>query len=63
MMENENNMIVLADDEICSNLIIHSNKCNSKETIRLEIKLEKRPSGLLFEIIVSFFFSSFSKVG
>jgi serine/threonine-protein kinase RsbW len=48
--ENMNNMIVLAVDEVCANLIIHSNNCNTEETIQLDIKLERQPEGLLFEI-------------
>lgn len=49
--EEDNNMIVLAVDEICSNLIIHSNECNAQEFIELNIKVHHAPNGLMFEII------------
>lgn len=42
--------LVLAIDEVCANLIIHSHSCNPKESIELEIKVDKR-SGLIFNII------------
>ena len=44
----EINQLVLAVDEICANLIIHSNDCNAKEAINLEVMVEK--NGVTFEI-------------
>lgn len=44
----EINQMVLAVDEICANLIIHSNYCNANETINLEVSVEK--DGVTFEI-------------
>jgi serine/threonine-protein kinase RsbW len=46
--ELEINMIVLAVDEICANLIIHSNKCNEKK--HLEVKIKDENQGVTFEI-------------
>lgn len=46
--ELEINQMVLAVDEICANLIIHSNYCNANEAINLEIVVEK--DGITFEI-------------
>lgn len=43
-------LIVLAIDEICSNLIIHSNKCDQNEYLEVNIKVKKEPNGILFEI-------------
>lgn len=43
-------LIVLAIDEICANLIIHSNGENEEETISLSIELKIKPSGIEFEI-------------
>ncbi|HYG40386.1 MAG TPA: ATP-binding protein [Cytophagales bacterium] len=47
--ESEKNMITLAVDEVCANLIIHSHKCNPKEFITLNIFEQK--GMLVFEII------------
>jgi len=44
----EINQMVLAVDEICANLIIHSNYCNANEVINLEVFVEKE--GVTFEI-------------
>lgn len=44
----EINQMVLAVDEICANLIIHSNYCNANEAINLEVFVEK--DGVTFEI-------------
>ncbi|WP_375579227.1 ATP-binding protein [Marivirga tractuosa] len=44
----EINQMVLAVDEICANLIIHSNYCNANEVINLEVFVEK--DGVTFEI-------------
>ncbi len=43
------NKLVLAVDEICANLIIHSHNCNEKEFIELRIKI-KKGEGITFEI-------------
>lgn len=44
------NMMVLAVDEVCANLIIHSNFCNEDQKIHLSIKFTQHPGGVLFEI-------------
>ncbi len=44
------NMIVLAVDEICTNLIVHSNQCDEKKEIRLTMNLKKSLGEVLFEI-------------
>ncbi|HXA01755.1 MAG TPA: ATP-binding protein [Cytophagaceae bacterium] len=46
--EMEINMMVLAIDEVCANLIIHSNHCNENQHIELKIKDESQ--GVSFEI-------------
>lgn len=51
MDDNDLNLIVLAVDEICSNLMIHSNENCQDEKISLYINIHKDPDGLLFEII------------
>lgn len=43
--------LVLAIDEVCANLIIHSHSCNPKESIELEIKVTD--NDLIFNIIDS----------
>lgn len=48
--EIEINKLVLAVDEICANLMIHSHNCNPKETIELLIKVNKGDD-ITFEII------------
>jgi len=45
----EVNMVVVAIDEVCSNLMIHSHRCNEKET--LEVRILKREDGFVFEIL------------
>ncbi|MEL6537310.1 MAG: ATP-binding protein [Bacteroidota bacterium] len=42
------NRMVLAVDEVCSNLIIHSNNCNPEEMIELRINVDAE--GIVFEI-------------
>ena len=49
LSELEVSAIVLAIDEICANLIIHSNKCNPKESIRLIMEV-RDGKGVFFEI-------------
>ncbi len=46
--ELEINQMVLAVDEVCANLIIHSNYCNADEAIYLQVIVEKK--GVTFEI-------------
>jgi serine/threonine-protein kinase RsbW len=41
--------MVLAVDEVCSNLIIHSHKCNAGDAIELSIR--NQATGVTFEII------------
>jgi len=43
------NLIVVAIDEICSNLIIHSHNCNQEESI--EINIQPLSEDFLFEIV------------
>ena len=45
----EKNQLVLAVDEICANLIIHSHQGDSKSVI--EIHIQDQEGGILFEII------------
>ncbi len=47
--EIELNQLVLAVDEVCSNLIIHSHQCNPESSI--EIIIQSFPEYILFEII------------
>jgi serine/threonine-protein kinase RsbW len=49
LTEIEINKMVLAVDEVCANLIIHSYNCDPKETIELSIDVEK--DCITFEII------------
>lgn len=42
--------LVLAIDEVCANLIIHSHSCNPKESIEIQIDVDKK-KGLIFKII------------
>ena len=44
----EINQMVLAVDEVCANLIIHSNYCDVNEAIHLKVIVEK--GGVTFEI-------------
>ncbi len=47
---NDSNLIILAVDEICSNRIIHSNNCNIKEKITVNVTLTRDENGIYFEI-------------
>ena len=49
LSETEINQIVLAVDEICSNMVIHSHNCNENDAIELNIRNLK--DGIVFEII------------
>jgi len=49
LSEIEINQMVLAVDEICSNMIIHSHHCKEDESIELSIRNQK--DGIIFEII------------
>ncbi|NJO02437.1 MAG: ATP-binding protein [Bacteroidia bacterium] len=49
LSEIEINQLVLAVDEVCSNLIIHSHQCNPDNAI--EINIHHLPELVLFEII------------
>ena len=44
----DTNLMVLAVDELCANLIIHSHSCNPNEHI--EISIEKKEDDFIFEI-------------
>jgi len=46
----EINKMVLAVDEVCANLIIHSYNCDPKETIEIAIDVHEKDS-ITFEII------------
>lgn len=56
-LENENinqlekNHIVLAIDEVCTNLIVHSNKNDEKQFIVLKLTFTKVPKGIAVELI------------
>ena len=41
--------MVLAVDEVCANVIIHSNKCNENE--KLEVFTELKENEVIFEVI------------
>ncbi len=47
--ELEKNTIVLAVDEVCANLIIHSHNCNPRE--QLELKVDINGKNVTFDII------------
>jgi serine/threonine-protein kinase RsbW len=42
--------MVLAMDEMCSNLMIHAHQCNPDDLFELTVRLDKR-KGIIFEII------------
>ena len=44
----ESNKVILAVDEICANLIIHSNNCDPNEKLQLQIHYNTRQ--IVFEI-------------
>ncbi|MDN5204028.1 ATP-binding protein [Fulvivirgaceae bacterium BMA10] len=46
----EINMIVLAVDEVCANLIIHSHNCDPEETLELSMLIEDNKR-VIFKII------------
>lgn len=46
--EPEKDLMVLAVDEICANLIIHANKCDDNKEIEIVIKNDE--NGLVFDI-------------
>lgn len=48
---NEVDLIVLAIDEICSNLMIHTNGLNENDFLVLYIRFKEDEQGLEFEII------------
>ncbi len=56
--EVESHKIILAIDEVCANLIIHSNNCDPNESLQVEIEHRERESiifiikdsGLTFDI-------------
>ncbi len=48
--EFETNMIVLAVDEVCANLMIHSNQCNTHHSLELSMNFDKNNKGVSFEI-------------
>lgn len=44
------NTLILAVDEVCANLIIHSHKCNPEEHIELKVKVDA-DTEITFDII------------
>lgn len=48
LSEPEANLIVLAIDEVCTNMIVHSHQCNPEES--LEVVINRKKDGFLFEI-------------
>lgn len=42
------NQLILAVEEVCANLIIHSHGCNPQDTIILQVRFE--PNKIIFEI-------------
>ena len=48
--EVKKNELVLAVDEVCANLIIHSHNCNESENFDLVVNVEEK-SGITFDII------------
>jgi len=49
LSEVETNMLVLAVDEVCANIIIHGHQLNESESVRLNISFDQ--AGVWFEII------------
>ncbi|MTI32078.1 ATP-binding protein [Xanthovirga aplysinae] len=49
LSEAEAHKLVLAVDEVCANLMIHSNQCNPKENLELQINIQNN-KGITFEI-------------
>ena len=45
----EKNTIVLAVDEVCANLIIHSHNCNAHEQLELKVNIDNK--NITFDII------------
>ena len=48
--EVKKNELILAVDEVCANLIIHSHDCNKQESFELRVKVDKK-KGITFDII------------
>lgn len=48
--EKEMNALILAVDEVCANLIIHSHNCNPEEYIELKVDILNN-SEIIFEIV------------
>ncbi len=49
--EIEINMIVLAVDEVCANLMIHSHACDPTKSLELVMKIDGKQEGVTFDII------------
>lgn len=49
LSEVDTNMLVLAVDEVCANIIIHGHQLNESESVRLNIRFDQ--DGVWFEII------------
>lgn len=48
MSEINKNQVILAVEEVCANLIIHSHECNPKDSIQLDVTKDKQK--IIFEI-------------
>jgi serine/threonine-protein kinase RsbW len=48
MTDEQQYLLVLALDEVCANLIIHSHGCNNNDTI--DIKISRAADGVCFEV-------------
>jgi serine/threonine-protein kinase RsbW len=46
----ESNQVILAVDEVCANLIIHSNKCDPNECLEIKVN-ETIGQKIIFEIV------------
>ncbi|QSE98384.1 ATP-binding protein [Fulvivirga lutea] len=50
LSEIDSSTLVLAIDEVCANLIIHSHQCNAKDSIEIVINVDQEV-GIIFDII------------
>ena len=50
LSEIDSSTLVLAIDEVCANLIIHSHRCNARDSIEIVVKVDQDGS-IVFDII------------
>lgn len=50
LSEIDSSTLVLAIDEVCANLIIHSHQCNARDSIEIVINVDQT-TGIVFDII------------